>query len=202
MLILPDSIEAQERAAQAIASGGIVAFRTDTFYGLGVDPFNRSALIALLMLKGREDGKPLLVVISDESEVGRFFAARTPLFEAVSARHWPGALTLVADARREVPEELTARTGSIGLRLPDDEQVRALLRACGGALTAPSANPAGEPPARTAAQVARYFPEGLALIVDSGATRLDLPSTVLDVRGDSPRIIRAGAVNVDMRDEG
>ena len=194
MLILPDNDEAYERAAQVVASGGLLAFRTDTFYGLGADPFNRSALTQLFRLKGRDDGKPILVVLSDAPVVERFFAARTPIFEAASARHWPGALTLVGEARADVPEELTAGTKSIGLRLPDDERVRALTRACGGALTATSANPSGQPPARTAAEVARSFPEGLALILDAGATHTDRPSTVLDVRGTSARLIREGVI--------
>ncbi|HEY0077947.1 MAG TPA: L-threonylcarbamoyladenylate synthase [Pyrinomonadaceae bacterium] len=194
MLILPDNEEAYERAAQVVASGGILAFRTDTFYGLGADPFNRSALKHLFQLKGRDEGKPILVIISDALVVERFFAARTALFETVSERHWPGALTLVGEARSDVPEELTAGTRSIGLRLPDDERVRALVRACGGALTATSANLSGKPPARTAADVARSFPEGLALILDAGATLIDRPSTVLDVRRATARLIREGVV--------
>ena len=161
---------------------------------MGADPFNRDALSALNSLKGREGGKPILVVISDVAEVERFIASRSNLFNVISARHWPGALTLVAAARANVPEELTAGSGTVGVRLPDDEEVRALVRACGGALTATSANPAGEPPARTAEDVAHYFPEGLALIVDGGESRTEQPSTVLDVSGLNARLIREGFV--------
>lgn len=193
-MILRDTPETRQHAATLIKAGGLIAFRTDTFYGLGADPFNRSALQQLLALKGREDGKPILLVISDASEVARFGARRAKLFDALSARHWPGALTLVVAAHTDVPQELTAGTGTIGLRLPADEAVRALVRACGGALTATSANPAGEPPARTAADVARFFPAGLALIIDGGATQTEEPSTVLDVSQDEARLIREGAV--------
>jgi L-threonylcarbamoyladenylate synthase len=146
-------------------------------------------------LKGREDGKPILLVISDASEVARFSPRRAKLFDAISARHWPGALTLVLSAHAELPPELTAGTDTIGLRLPADEAVRALVRACGGALTATSANPAGASPARTAEEVARFFPDGLALIVDGGATRAEEPSTVLDVSQDEVRLVREGAVS-------
>ena len=194
MFIQPDGDKARERAARVISAGGLVAFRTDTFYGLGADPFNAGALRALQALKAREEGKPILVVISDGEVAERLVAGASPLFRAVSERHWPGALTLVADARPEVPEELTAATGTIGVRLPADESVRALARACGGALTATSANPAGHPPARTAAEVARYFPVGLQLIVDGGDSRAERPSTVLDVTGPHARLIREGAV--------
>jgi L-threonylcarbamoyladenylate synthase len=193
--MIVDVAEARASARDVIAAGGVIAFRTDTFYGLGADPFNADALRAIKALKGRDDGKPVLVVVSDASETARFIANRTELFEVVSERHWPGALTLVVPARHEVPEELTAGSGTVGVRLPFDDEVRALVRACGGALTATSANLAGEPPARTAREVALAFPTGLDMIVDGGEARGDRPSTVLDVSGTIPRLIREGAVS-------
>jgi L-threonylcarbamoyladenylate synthase len=193
LLIYPDSPEARERASIVVADGGLVAFRTDTFYGIGADPFNTSALELINALKGR-DGKPILVIAADAADAERLFAERTRTFELLAARHWPGALTLVAAARAEVPELLTAGTGTIGVRLPDDSDARAFVRACGGLLTATSANPAGRPPARTAAEVADYFPEGPGLVIDGGATRTELPSTIVDVTGTKPRLIREGVV--------
>ena len=193
MLIYPDSPEARERASSVVAGGGLVAFRTDTFYGVGADPFNPAALELVNALKGR-DGKPILVIAADAADAPRLIAERTRTFELLAARHWPGALTLVAAARPEVPELLTAGTGTIGVRLPADAEARAVVRACGGLLTATSANPAGRPPARTAAEVAGYFPEGLGLVIDGGATRTELPSTLVDVTGPRPRLIREGVV--------
>jgi L-threonylcarbamoyladenylate synthase len=146
-------------------------------------------------LKGRDAGKPVLVVISDRNEAERFTTDRSPLFNSVSERHWPGALTIVVNARAEVPDELTAGSRTIGLRLPDDEKVRALIRACGGALTATSANLAGEPPARAAAEVAIAFHSLLDLIIDGGAAIGDKPSTVLDLSREHPRLLRDGAVS-------
>ena len=190
-----DSEETHTRAAQVIAAGGVIAFRTDTFYGLGADPFHREALGRVKSLKGRDAGKPILVVISDAAEAERFIAHKSPLFDFVSARHWPGALTIVVKAKPQVPGELTAESGTIGLRLPDDESVRSFIRICGGALTATSANLAGEPPARTAQEVSSSFPTGLDLIVDGGASRSDKPSTVLDLSGERARLLREGAVS-------
>lgn len=192
MNIITDNAAGRERASVAVAASGLVAFRTDTFYGLGADPFKLDALLALNELKGR-DGKPILVLVSDLEAAERLLANQSRIFDTLSARHWPGALTLVAAARPEAPELLTAGTGSVGVRLPGDEEVRAFVRACGGLLTATSANPAGQPPARTARQVARYFQsETGLLIIDGGESRSELPSTVLDTRG--PRLIREGVV--------
>jgi L-threonylcarbamoyladenylate synthase len=193
-MIVKDGEKGRERAAQVISAGGVVAFRTDTFYGLGADPFNGVAVRRVNELKGR-DGKPILVVISDSSEAERFIVNRSKLFDAVSERHWPGALTIVVNAKPEVPEELTAGSATVGLRLPDTEAVRSFIRACGGALTATSANLAGEPPARTAQEVAHSFPETLGLIVDGGASRGDKPSTVLDLSGATPLMLREGALS-------
>lgn len=195
-MIVSDSQSTRERAAGLIADGGVVAFRTDTFYGLGADPFNRDALRAIKKLKGREEGKPILVVISDATEAERFASDKSELFERVCTKHWPGPLTIVVRARAEVPEELTAGTGTIGVRLPDDERVREFVRLCGGALTATSANLSGEPPASTAQEVARSFPNGLEMIIDSGAARGGQPSTVLDLSEQQPRLIRVGAVSI------
>jgi L-threonylcarbamoyladenylate synthase len=193
LLIYPDSIDARERASEVVKGGRLVAFRTDTFYGVGADPFNEAALELINALKGR-DGKPILVLAADPSDAERLVAERTRTFDTLAARHWPGALTLVAAARAEAPGLLTAGTGTIGVRLPDDAEARAIVRACGGLLTATSANPAGSPPARTAREVADYFPTGLGLILDGGPTRTELPSTVLDVTGSRPRLIREGVV--------
>jgi L-threonylcarbamoyladenylate synthase len=194
-MILPDGSETHAEATAIIKAGGIVAFRTDTFYGLGVDPFNSEALGRLRALKSREAAKPVLVVLSDADVAERFMTGRTKLFDALSVKFWPGALTLVVAARAEVPVELTAGSATVGLRLPDDEAVRAFVRATGGALTATSANHAGQPPARTAVEVARAFPAGLDLIVDGGAARTEQPSTVVDVTGPAARLIRAGVVS-------
>jgi L-threonylcarbamoyladenylate synthase len=192
-MIVPDSERARQNAARVIAEGGVIAFRTDTFYGLGADPLNQEAVKAIGELKGREEAKPILLLISDVGEVERFIASPSALFKAVAIAHWPGPITLVGVAFPQLPAELTAGTGTIGVRLPDDENVRALLRACGGALTATSANLAGRPPARTAKDVQKYFPIGLGLIVDSGEASATQPSTVLDLSGQ-PRLIREGIV--------
>jgi L-threonylcarbamoyladenylate synthase len=193
-MLLPDNEQTQTQAAEIISRGGIIAFRTDTFYGLGVDPYNETAVRALRELKGREEAKPILVLIADTSDVQRFVWQRSDLFNLVCERHWPGPLTVIGTAREELPVELTAGSGTIGVRLPGDANVRALLRACGGALTGTSANLSGQPAARTAQSVQNYFAVGIDLIIDGGDVSVTEASTVLDLSGPEPAMIREGAV--------
>jgi L-threonylcarbamoyladenylate synthase len=197
-LILKDSQEARAEAARITHRGGIIAFRTDTFYGLGADPFNASAVGKIRELKGREEAKPILLLISDLSEVDRFITRQSEVFKLVANRFWPGPITLIGTARPELPVELTAGTHTIGLRLPNDEYVRSLVRECGGALTATSANASGREPSRTAAEVADYFPKGIDLVLDAGTVTATEPSTVLDLTEDTPQLIREGAVRREL----
>ena len=194
LMIQEDNEPTRSEAARIIAYGGIIAFRTDTFYGLGADPFNPNAIRKIKELKDREDDKPILLLISELNEVDRLIA-QSEFFKLVAVGHWPAPLTLIGVALPEVPIELTAGTKSLGVRLPDDEDVRSLVRACGGALTATSANVSGQPPARTAKEVENYFPEGIDLIIDGGEVTATQPSTVLDLTGPKPRLEREGIVS-------
>lgn len=183
------------KAADVISKGGVIAFRTDTFYGLGADPFHANAVARLRELKGREDDKPILLLISDHDQVDRLIVERPAAFTRVAEKFWPGPLTIIASAVTELPEAITAGTGTVGLRLPADLRVRELVRACGGVLTATSANPSGREPARSAAEVAQYFTNGLDLIVDDGEVTVTEPSTVLDVLASPPRVVREGLIS-------
>jgi L-threonylcarbamoyladenylate synthase len=193
-MILPDDQKSHERAARIIKAGGAIAFRTDTFYGLGVDPFNQGALSRLNELKGRE-GTPILVIISNRIHAERLIDTSSPLFGVMSERHWPGPLTLVSAARPGIPAELTGGSATVGVRLPDDDEVVALVDAVGGVLTATSANSTGKPPARTASDVEKYFHDRLDLIIDGGECGAERPSTVLNLDSEPPFLIREGAIS-------
>lgn len=193
-MIRKDTEETRIEAARIIADGGVIAFRTDTFYGLGADPFNREAIVRIKELKGREEAKPILLLMSDVNELDRF-TNNSQFLRMIAVGHWPGPLTLIGGARPELPGELTAGTRTIGVRLPDDDNVRALVRACGGALTATSANLSGQPPARTAKEVENCFPEEIDLIIDGGEVTATQASTVLDLSGPKARLIREGAIS-------
>lgn len=193
-MILTDNEQSRIQTAEIIQYGGVIAFRTDTFYGLGADPLNHAAVAKIRALKGRAESKPILILIADARDVVRFIAHRSPLFDRVAEQHWPGPLTLVGQAQPDLPAGLNAGTGTIGVRLPNDTAVRALVRICGGSLTGTSANLSTQPPARTAQEVDAYFPMGIDLILDSGEVAATEPSTVLDLSGPGPVVIREGAV--------
>jgi L-threonylcarbamoyladenylate synthase len=186
--------------AAIIKQGGVIAFRTDTFYGLGADPFNGAAVERIRALKGREDDKPILLLIADVEQIERLITERSPDFMRLAAEFWPGPLTIVGRANTDLPEGITAGTGTVGVRLPADPIVRELVRECGGALTATSANPAGRGPARSADDVRNYFPEGIDLIIDGGEVTVIAPSTVVDATTSPPRVVREGAVPASLID--
>jgi L-threonylcarbamoyladenylate synthase len=192
-MIFPDNEATRERAAGIVKGGGVIAFCTDTFYGLGADPFNANAVQRVCALKGRR-GNPILVVIADRTEVERFIVHQSSAFTKAADAFWPGPLTLVGSCVPNLSQDLTAGTGTIGVRLPDDDSLRSLLRLCGGALTATSANISGHPPAESVNQVEEYFGESIDLIIDGGVTHVTHASTVLDVSQSIPRIIREGEI--------
>ena len=185
------------RAAAVLREGGLVAFPTETFYGLGAAARDPAAVRRVFQVKGRDEGKPLLVLVDSVAMVERVAVDVTARARELMTRHWPGALTLVLRARPELPADLTAGTGTIGVRLSPHPVARRLVRALGEPVTAPSANRAGAPPPVTADEVMRVFEGGaIDLVLDGGPTAGGPPSTVVDVTTDVPRILRAGAVSI------
>jgi L-threonylcarbamoyladenylate synthase len=183
-------------AAAVLRRGELVAFPTETFYGLGAAALDAAAVGRVLTVKGRPDGKPVLVLVDSLAMVDAVALDVPTHARALMAEHWPGPLTLVLRARPNVPREITADSGTVGVRLSGHPVARALVSAVGQPVTAPSANPSGLPPPTTATQVLQHFQGRIALIVDAGVTPGGAPSTVLDVTVDPPRIIRAGAVQL------
>ncbi|MDH4163046.1 MAG: L-threonylcarbamoyladenylate synthase [Nitrospirota bacterium] len=192
----PERSYAQCRSV--IRSGGIIAYPTDTFYGLGTDPRDPASVRRLFTIKRRRLEQPLLLLVSDIEEVEQWAAQVTRDARDLMDRYWPGPLTLVLQARAEVLPELTAGTGTIGLRVPGNEDTRSLLRSIGTALTGTSANRSGEPEPRTAGEVFASLGGELDLILDGGRANSERPSTIVDVSGSVPRIIRRGAIDLEL----
>lgn len=189
------SPSALEQAATELRAGGLVAFPTETYYGLGAAALQPSAVRRVFAVKGRPEGKPLLVLVDSIAMAERVAAVISPAARGLMDRHWPGALTLVLPARPEVPVEVTAGSGTIGVRLSAHAVARALVSALGAPITAPSANLAEQAPPTTAAGVVAYFGDAV-LVLDGGPTPGGEASTVLDVTVEPPRLVRAGAVRL------
>jgi L-threonylcarbamoyladenylate synthase len=184
-----------ERARQLILEGGIVAFPTETFYGLAADGLNERALQKVFHIKGREEGKPLLLLVADRSWVPGLVQEISSLAERLIDKFWPGPLTLVYAASPHIPAILTANTGKIGLRISSFPAARDLVQAVGRAITGTSANLSGRPSISTAQEVFQELGGKVDLILDGGKTAGGLGSTVLDVSGAEPKIIREGAIS-------
>jgi L-threonylcarbamoyladenylate synthase len=194
---------ALEPAARILRSGGLVALPTETFYGLGAHAFDAAAVDRVFRLKGRPADKPLLVLVDSLAMVERVARQVSARARRLATRYWPGPLTLVLPAHSTVPAGLTAGTGTIGVRLSGHAVARALVRALGAPVTAPSANPHGSRSPSTADEVIATLGEGLDLVLDAGATPGGPASTVLDLTGTAPVILRPGAVVLsaaDLRD--
>jgi len=177
-----------------VTSGGVIAYPTDTFYGLGVDPVNRAAVTKLFVIKGRHARQPILLLIPDVSSVKDWVAEVTPQAEALMKRFWPGPLTLVFKAKEGIVPEITAGTGTIGLRIPGNPLTLRLLTYLGTALTGTSANISGERSLETAEEAAAAVGGSVDLILDGGRTAGGKPSTVVDVTSDRLKMIREGAI--------
>ncbi len=182
------------RCRDVIRSGGVVAFPTDTFYGLGVDPLNAAAVERLFVIKGRAADQPILLLLPDAGAVRTWASSVSPAAERLMERFWPGPLTLVFSARPDVLPALTAGTGKIGLRVPGSGMTRSLLAYLGSALTGTSANRSGGPDPRSADDVLLQLGERIDLILDGGPAIGEHPSTVVDVTGGLPRVVRRGAI--------
>jgi len=182
-------------AATHLGEGALVAFPTETFYGLGAAALDPAAITRIFGLKGRPESKPLLALV-DSVVMAETVAHVSPAARIMMARHWPGARTIVLSARAGVPDVLTAGTGTIGLRASPHPVALGLVRAFGRPVTAPSANPSGDEPPVSAARVLDYFPEGITLVLDGGPTAGGEPSTVLDMTVEPPRILRQGVVRL------
>lgn len=187
---------AMVEAAAVLRAGGLVAFPTETFYGLGAAALQAGAARRIFEVKGRPEGKPLLVLVDSIAMVEAVAAEVPAAVRTLMARHWPGALTLVLRAADRVPTEVTAGSGTVGVRLSAHPVALALVRALGEPVTAPSANPAGLAPPTTAAAVLTHFRGHIEMVLDGGPTAGGSPSTVLDVTVDPPRVLRAGAVRL------
>jgi L-threonylcarbamoyladenylate synthase len=186
-------------AAELLRRGGIVAYPTETFYGLGALWHRRDALHRLAQAKLRPEGKPLPLLAADRAQVAEVAGPLGEAAERLAARFWPGPLTLVLPAAAAVPAEITAGTGTVGIRIPGSEVARDLAAAAGAALVSTSANLSGEPPPTTPQALSPALLARIDGVLDAGPTPGGLPSTVVapGEGGTGVALVREGAIPWD-----
>lgn len=195
--ISADDPNALSEAMRVLAQGGIVAYPTETFYALGVRYADEFALERLARLKGRAAGKAFPLIAAGPDGLGLVTdVIDEPACRLIDA-HWPGPLTILFLASEGLPARIS-KNGKVAVRMPGGEFALLLAKEAGCPITSTSANTANRPPARTAGEVAGYFPRGVELIIDGGITPGGEASTIVDVTGPEVRIIRQGAVKINV----
>jgi len=174
--------------------GDIIAYPTETFYGLGADIRNERALEKLYAIKGRGFDKPISIIIGSREDLKRFAKEITPAAEALMDRFWPGGVTLLFQATHGLSERLTARTGKIGIRLSSNPVATLLAQNLSGAITATSANRSGDGECVSVEEVIAGMGETVDAVIDGGRTAGGAGSTIVDTTVDPPAVIREGIV--------
>jgi L-threonylcarbamoyladenylate synthase len=194
-----DSISESDytRIVSILRGGGVIAFPTDTAYGLGADPFNHVAVKRLFEIKGRPETKPILMLVNSIPMAESLAKVDSIGFPAVAGRFWPGPLTLIVPAQALVPEVITAGTATVGLRWPIAPFAISLMDRFHKPLTATSANQSGAQAAITAAEVSLQLGESVEALVDGGTLPSRTGSTVLDLTADPPVLLREGPISFD-----
>lgn len=183
-----------KRAAETILGGGVVAIPTETVYGLAADPFNADAVRRVFAIKGRGAEKALPLIAADLEQVAQA-AVLSPVARRLAEKFWPGPLTLILERTDGLPEVLTGGAAGIAIRITSHDVARALCTACKRPLTATSANRSGQPPSSRPDEVAAALGDDVDALLDDGVTPGGAVSTIVDLTGDRPALIRPGAID-------
>jgi len=181
-------------AVEALCRGELVAFPTDTVYGVGCDPWNTEAIVALYEAKRRARSMPIPVLLASAEAAHAVAGALPAGYEELSQAFWPGGLTLVVPKLPNVPSSLTAGGDSVAVRLPDHAVIRTLAAGIGGCLAATSANRSGKPAAVEAESALGALEGAVTVLLDGGHCPGGVASTVVDLTSDPPRVLRQGAI--------
>jgi L-threonylcarbamoyladenylate synthase len=196
--ILPAAdTEVFAHAVRLLKAGKVIAFPTDTVYGIGASGFNERAIEQLFVVKSRERGKAIPYLLADQADLALVAREIPPAARLLAAKFWPGARTLGVPASARVPKLLTAGSDNVAVRVPNHPTTRALIDSLRAPLAATSANISGERDPSTAAEVHAQLDGRIPLILNGGATRGNVPSTVVDVTVNPPKVLRVGVIPVD-----
>ena len=190
-----DAEDCAKEAGKLLWQGKIVAFPTDTVYGLGAVYKNSAAVRKIFEAKGRPENKPISILVSDIEQVKELSPEITEDAVKLMKQFWPGALTIILKKSGTVPDEVSAGGDTIGIRMPDNEFTRMVIRNAGAPLAAPSANLSGKRSGATGEQVIEDLKGLVDMIIDAGACSIGISSTVLDLTGPEVKILREGTVS-------
>lgn len=191
-------MHALEKAGRILRQGGLVAFPTETVYGLGGNALDSAAAEKIYAAKGRPSDNPLIIHIADMEDLRKIVLRVPPKAEKLAGRYWPGPLTMIFDKAACVPYETTGGLDSVAVRMPSNRIALELIRQAGGYVAAPSANTSGRPSPTLAFHVAEDLSERIDMIIDGGMTDIGLESTIVDFTEDPPVILRPGYLNRQM----
>jgi L-threonylcarbamoyladenylate synthase len=183
-------------AVTHLRQGGIVAFPTETYYGLAVDPDCAAAVTKLYMVKNRQRDKPLLLLIEKEEQLETVVQEVPPVYWPLIKKYWPGPLTLVFQAKTTLSQQVTGNTGTVGVRISPHPIALELVRRMGKPITATSANISGLSPARSAQEVFEMLGDKVDYIVDGGQTEAGFCSTILGVQNGKLTLLRRGQIDL------
>jgi L-threonylcarbamoyladenylate synthase len=185
-----------EAATQLLRSGNLVAYPTDTLYGIGVDVFNFRAIERLYEVKARPRHKGIPVLLADPNDLDFIVEEVSNTARNLIDHYWPGPLTLVLPRSADLPENISPDTG-VAVRIPDNSIARNFIRACGGAVATTSANRSGEQPARDAQEAMASLKGSIAAVLDGGLVHYRIGSTILDCRIQPPKLLREGPIKAE-----
>ena len=198
--IKPESSDI-EKAAEMLKAGKIVAFPTDTVYGIGADIFNKDAVERIFAVKGRDSKKPLQVLIADINDLNLIVEKQSDTLHHLAEKFFPGALTIVVPAKENFPRWVTCGLDTVGVRMPANTIALEMIKAFGRPIAATSANTSGFPDPKNAQQVLEYLERKIDLLLDGGPTNDNIPSTVIDISVHPPIILRKGKLSAEELDQ-
>ena len=194
-------MEAIRRGGDILKQGGLVAFPTETVYGLGGDALNPQASMKIYAAKGRPSDNPLIVHIAEFDKLAPIVAEVPEKAKILAEKYWPGPLTMILPKSDLVPQETTGGLDSVAVRFPSDRIAQELIKAAGGYVAAPSANTSGRPSPTTAQHVEEDLGEAIEMIIDGGQVGIGLESTIVDFTEDVPVVLRPGYISLEMLQE-
>jgi len=183
--------------ADKIIDGEVIAFPTETVYGLGADALNEKAVQKIFTIKNRQKDNPFIVHVSSIDEIHDLIYETPDIFYELANKFWPGPLTMIMKKKSIIPDNVTSGLDTVAIRIPGHPAALALLQACGKPVAAPSANPSGKPSPTKAIHVMNDLSGKIPFILDGGNCRIGLESTVLDISGKIPRVLRPGGLTIN-----